>query len=102
MAHYYFGASGNIGGRTRRFEFEFEDDTMTGCKADGIKMKPETAEAVFELKRVFGPGYVSRGEIGSRMNIVNFLRWEAFKREPEFFGDPGPLDIPDEIEGEVY
>lgn len=102
MAIYRFGAVGKTSGRETRIEFAFEDDRMTSCILDGIRMNADLAADLLRLDRVCGPGYVPRGEPGSRLNALNFLRWEAFDREPEIFGDPGPIEVDEPEEGVVY
>lgn len=102
MATYKFGAVGKVSGREMRIEFEFEDDRMLSCVMDGIRMDADLAADILGLDRVCGPGYVPRGEPGSRLNALNFLRWDMFDREPEIFGDPGPIEVDEPEEGVVY
>lgn len=102
MATYRFGAVGKTSGRETRIEFEFDDDRMVSCVMDGIRLGADLAADVLGLDQVCGPGYVPRGEPGTRLNALNFLRWEAFDREPEIFGDPGPFEVEEPVEGVVY
>lgn len=102
MAKFRFWADGTIAGNPHRIEFEFSDDNLERCVADGVSMSAELAERFFHLNEVYGPGYVPRGAPGSRLNALNFLRWNAFDREPEIGGDPGPIEVEEPIEGVVY
>lgn len=102
MAAYRFGAVGELAGAETRIEFEFDGDRMLSATMDGVRMDGDLAADLLGLDRVCGPGYVPRGEPGSRLNAMNFLRWEAFDREPEIFGDPGPIEVDEPEEGVVY
>lgn len=102
MAVYRFGAVGKTFGRETRIEFTFEDDRMTFCAMNGSPINISIAPSLLGLNRICGPGYVPRGEPGTRLNALNFLRWEAFDREPEIFGDPGPFEVEKPVEGVVY
>lgn len=102
MAKFKFWASGTIGGEPHRIEFEFSGDVLKRCVADGVAMSAETAEKLFRLDKVHGPGYVPRGMPFSRLNALNFLRWDAFDREPEIGGDPGEFEPEPVQKGVVY
>ena len=102
MATYRFGAVGELAGAKTRIEFEFDGNRMLSATMDGIRMVGDLAADVLGLDRVYGPGYVTRGEPRSRLNALNFLRWEAFDREPEICGDTGPIEVGESIEGVVY
>jgi hypothetical protein len=102
MATYRFGAVGKTSGREARIEFTFEDDQITSCIMNGLPINIDIAPSLLGLNRVCGPGYVPRGGPGSRLNALNFLRWEAFDREPEIFGDLGPIEVDEPEEGMVY
>lgn len=105
MAVYKFWGDGEIAGRETRIEFEFEDDRLLNATYDGIKMSADKAERLLRLDMEFGPGYVEHGKPGSRLNALNFLRWEAFDREPIIGGDPGifpEIDEAETPEGVVY
>ena len=97
MAKYRFLAEGESYGRKMRIEFEFENDELIRASVDGVRLSAEDANHIFRLGEVYGPSYVPTGEPYSRLNALNFLRWEAFDREPVIGGDPGIFDI-DETE----
>lgn len=81
--------------------FEFEDDTLMSCEVQGIPLSPEEATEIFRLDEEHGPGYIPRGKPGTRLNALNFLRWDAYRREPEIFGDPGPFEEQEDFREDV-